>query len=79
MQTEPSRRSRSLAPVGGACLATALLVLCGAGPTQAQELRIGERVPDVALPTLTGDGKQLTRLSELTGERKVLLIEFASW
>ena len=41
-----------------------------------QGRRVGQVFPDIELPTI--DGSKTVRLSELRGQR-VLLIEFASW
>ncbi|MDP6538109.1 MAG: hypothetical protein QF410_01045 [Planctomycetota bacterium] len=60
----------------GPALAGAVLAVAGSTPPQEVGFRIGQLVPDVALPTIDGGG--VVRLSDLRGKR-VLLIEFASW
>lgn len=63
-------------------LAVAALFGAVVAPVQAQSDRspsdrsIGSFFPDVELPTI--DGSETLRLSELEGQR-LLLIEFASW
>lgn len=37
---------------------------------------VGQRLPELVLPTITGDG--VVSLSELRG-RRLLLVQFASW
>ncbi len=61
---------RTLAP------ALALLVLLAAAPTHAKEPKVGDRHPEIRLPTI--DGKETVSLRSLVGKR-VLLLQFASW
>lgn len=58
-------------------LAVVAAIFAFATPATAFQRRaVGEFFPDVELPTI--DGSETIRLSELEGQR-LLLIEFASW
>ena len=68
------------ARLAGLLLVIAVTCSVFGGPPEAEQetvgFRVGERVPDLRLPTI--DGEETIRLRALTG-RKLLLIEFASW
>ena len=59
-------------------LATLLALAMAAAVPQAPQVgrQIGQVFPDLELPSV--DGRRTVRLSELRGQR-LLLIEFASW
>ncbi len=56
--------------------AIALAALSVVGHTSSGPVRVGEPVPDFALPTV--DGKKTVHLSDLRG-KKVIVFAWASW
>ena len=59
-----------------ALLASTALALSASALSAQTPFRVGERLPDLHLPTI--DGKRTIDLAEFRGKR-LLLIEFAAW
>ncbi len=52
------------------------MLLSSAAAAQGMPYKVGERLPELRLPTI--DGKETIDLVQFRGKR-ILLIEFASW
>ncbi len=57
-------------------LAGLILMLASPSFCSGQEVKVGERVPDFAFPSV--DGRTMVRLSDYRG-RRVLIFTWASW
>ncbi len=68
---QPNSLERTKLLLAGLVLTLVSPILCS-----GQEVKVGERVPDFAFPSV--DGRTMVRLSDYRG-RRVLIFTWASW